>query len=134
MGLDEQAQVHQASESNARMKFGALSTPPPTPTSVVEIRGMIYQGNAITVARSNESGSEDIATLTFDHQGESVNTLSSAVIAELSEAVKAIQAESGLKGLVLASGKEAFIVGADITEFQAMFGKGAEFLESMLRQ
>ena len=95
---------------------------------------MIYQGNAITVARSNESGSEDIATLTFDHQGESVNTLSSAVIAELSDAVKAIQAETGLKGLVLASGKEAFIVGADITEFQAMFGKGAEFLESMLRQ
>ncbi|WP_416137475.1 fatty acid oxidation complex subunit alpha FadB [Halomonas sp. HK25] len=91
---------------------------------------MIYQGNAITVAR----GGNDIATLTFDLQGESVNKLSSAVIAELDEAVKAIQGESGLKGLMLTSAKEAFIVGADITEFQAMFGKGAEFLESMLHR
>ncbi|MBE0488026.1 MAG: fatty acid oxidation complex subunit alpha FadB [Halomonas sp.] len=91
---------------------------------------MIYQGNAITVAR----GDDDLATLTFDLQGESVNKLSSAVIRELDEAVKAIQAESDLKGLVLASAKEAFIVGADITEFQGMFGKGAEFLESMLHR
>lgn len=89
---------------------------------------MIYQGNAITVAR----GDDDLATLTFDLQGESVNKLSSAVITELDEAVKAIQAQSGLKGLMLTSAKEAFIVGADITEFQAMFGKGGEFLESML--
>ena len=91
---------------------------------------MIYQGNAITVAR----GGDDLATLTFDLQGESVNKLSSAVITELDEAVKAIQGESGLKGLMLTSAKEAFIVGADITEFQAMFGKGGEFLESMLHQ
>lgn len=91
---------------------------------------MIYQGNAIMVTR----GDGDIATLTFDLQGESVNKLSSAVIAELEEAVKAIQAESGLAGLVLASAKEAFIVGADITEFQTMFGKGGEFLESMLHR
>lgn len=91
---------------------------------------MIYQGNAITVQR----GDGDIATLTFDLQGESVNKLSSAVIAELEEAVKAIQAESGLAGLMLTSAKEAFIVGADITEFQGMFGKGGEFLESMLHR
>ncbi len=91
---------------------------------------MIYQGNAITVARSGDN----IATLTFDLKDESVNKLSSAVIAELEEAVKAIQAESGLGGLLLASAKEAFIVGADITEFQAMFGKGGDFLESMLHR
>lgn len=89
---------------------------------------MIYQGNAITVQR----GDGDIATLTFDLQDESVNKLSSAVVTELEEAIKALQAESGLKGLVLASAKEAFIVGADITEFQGMFGKGGDFLESML--
>ncbi len=91
---------------------------------------MIYQGNAITVAR----GDDDVATLTFDLQGESVNKLSSAVISELDEAVMAIQADKGLKGLMLNSAKEAFIVGADITEFQSMFGKGAEYLESMLHR
>ncbi|MDR5899754.1 fatty acid oxidation complex subunit alpha FadB [Halomonas vilamensis] len=89
---------------------------------------MIYQGNAITVARSDDH----IATLTFDLKDESVNKLSSAVVSELGEAVNALQAESGLKGLILASAKEAFIVGADITEFQGMFGKGGDFLSDML--
>ncbi|WP_163560151.1 fatty acid oxidation complex subunit alpha FadB [Halomonas sp. NO4] len=91
---------------------------------------MIYQGNAITVTRSGD----DIAALTFDLQGESVNKLSSAVVGELDEAVKAIQAESGLQGLVIGSAKEAFIVGADITEFQGMFGKGNDFLIEMLER
>ncbi len=93
---------------------------------------MIYQGNAITVARGIQNGGDDVAMLTFDLKGESINKLSSAVVAELDEAVQAIRAESGLKGLVIGSAKESFIVGADITEFQGMFGKGAEFLESML--
>ncbi|MFQ3788461.1 fatty acid oxidation complex subunit alpha FadB [Halomonas sp. A29] len=93
---------------------------------------MIYQGNAITVARGTKNGGDDVAMLTFDLQGESINKLSSAVVAELDEAVQAIRAESGLKGLVIGSAKDAFIVGADITEFQTMFGKGSEFLESML--
>jgi 3-hydroxyacyl-CoA dehydrogenase/enoyl-CoA hydratase/3-hydroxybutyryl-CoA epimerase/enoyl-CoA isomerase len=88
---------------------------------------MIYQGNAITVAR----GDGDIATLTFDAQGESVNTLSSKTVAELGEAVAALQAESGLQGLILASGKEAFIVGADITEFHGLFDKGEDYLVEM---
>ncbi|WP_373183215.1 fatty acid oxidation complex subunit alpha FadB [Halomonas campaniensis] len=90
---------------------------------------MIYQGNAITVTRG-----DDIATLTFDLKDESVNKLSSAVVAELDDAVKAIRAESGLKGLMLTSAKEAFIVGADITEFQGMFGKGSDFLVEMLER
>ena len=57
---------------------------------------MIYKGNAISVARSDDN----IATLTFDLQGESVNKLSSAVIKELGEAVKALNAEHGLNGLI----------------------------------
>ena len=61
---------------------------------------MIYQGNAITVERRDTLGGNDIAMLTFDLKDESVNKLSSAVMAELGNAVKAIQAESGLKGLM----------------------------------
>ncbi|GAB2784960.1 fatty acid oxidation complex subunit alpha FadB [Halomonas shantousis] len=88
---------------------------------------MIYQGNAISVAKNGD----DIATLTFDLQGESVNKMSSAVIAELEEAVKAVRAESGLKGLLITSGKDVFIVGADITEFHAMFAKDEASLVEM---
>ena len=88
---------------------------------------MIYQGNAITVARSGD----DIATLTFDLKEESINKLSSAVVTELEEAVKALQAEGGLAGLVIGSAKDVFIVGADITEFHGIFGKGQEYLVEM---
>ncbi|MDN3520209.1 fatty acid oxidation complex subunit alpha FadB [Halomonas ramblicola] len=91
---------------------------------------MIYQGNAITVGR----GEGDIATLTFDLQDESVNKLSSAVVAELGEALEAVRAETGLKGLVLASAKEAFIVGADITEFHGLFERGGDEIKAMLER
>lgn len=92
---------------------------------------MIYQGNAITVTRRDTPSGNDIAMLTFDLKGESVNKLSSAVVTELGEAVKAIQAENSLKGLLIASGKEVFIVGADITEFHTLFDKGEEYLVEM---
>ncbi|MGS2743963.1 fatty acid oxidation complex subunit alpha FadB [Halomonas sp. LS-001] len=88
---------------------------------------MIYQGNAISVVRSDE----DIATLTFDLQGESVNKLSGAVIKELGEAVQTLSAEQGLNGLIIASAKDAFIVGADITEFHQFFDKGEDYLVEM---
>ncbi|RDB44052.1 fatty acid oxidation complex subunit alpha FadB [Halomonas sp. DQ26W] len=92
---------------------------------------MIYQGNAITVARGTKTGGDDIAMLTFDLKDESINKLSSAVVAELDDAVKAIQGESGLKGLVIGSAKDVFIVGADITEFHGLFDKGEEYLVEM---
>ncbi|APE29954.1 multifunctional fatty acid oxidation complex subunit alpha [Halomonas aestuarii] len=95
---------------------------------------MIYQGNAITVARGLEGGGDDIAILTIDLKDESVNTLSSAVVEELGQAVEAIRSERGLKGLVIGSAKEAFIVGADITEFHGMFERGGEALQGMLER
>ncbi|TLF48685.1 fatty acid oxidation complex subunit alpha FadB [Halomonas urmiana] len=95
---------------------------------------MIYQGNAITVARGPEGGGDDIARLTLDLKDESINKLSSAVIEELGHAVEAIRAEQGLTGLVIGSAKEVFIVGADITEFHAMFEQGEASLATMLER
>ncbi|QEM81062.1 fatty acid oxidation complex subunit alpha FadB [Halomonas binhaiensis] len=89
---------------------------------------MIYQGNAITVAR----GGDDIATLNFDLKDESVNKLSSSVVTELEQALQALRSESGIKGLMLASAKDAFIVGADITEFHAMFEQDESEIQTML--
>nr|WP_298415831.1 fatty acid oxidation complex subunit alpha FadB [uncultured Halomonas sp.] len=88
---------------------------------------MIYQGNALSVANNGDG----IAILTLDLQGESINKLSSAVIRELQDAVKNIQSEKGLRGLMIKSAKDAFIVGADITEFHGMFAKDEEFLFNM---
>jgi len=54
--------------------------------------------------------------LTFDKQGESANTFSRDVLEELSEALDAIAAMNP-KGLVIRSGKDNFIAGADVNEF-----------------
>ena len=78
---------------------------------------MIYQGKALS-ASFLEDG---IAELCFDLQGDSVNKFNRITLEELGEATKALAAESGLKGVVVTSGKAVFIVGADITEFTELF-------------
>jgi len=78
---------------------------------------MIYEGKAITV-----KGLEDgIVELRFDLQGDSVNKFNSATLSELQAAVEAIQNNSDVKGVIVTSGKDVFIVGADITEFVNSF-------------
>src|SRR5262245_26769731 len=78
---------------------------------------MIYQGKAITV-KALESG---IVELKFDLEGESVNKFNRLTLNELRQAVDAIKADSSVKGVVVTSGKDVFIVGADITEFVETF-------------
>ncbi|WP_323157790.1 fatty acid oxidation complex subunit alpha FadB [Pseudomonas fulva] len=74
---------------------------------------MIYEGKAITV-KALESG---IVELKFDLKGESVNKFNRLTLSELRQAVDAIQADASVKGVIVSSGKDVFIVGADITEF-----------------
>ncbi|MFW4840915.1 fatty acid oxidation complex subunit alpha FadB [Pseudomonas aeruginosa] len=74
---------------------------------------MIYQGKAITV-KPLEGG---IVELNFDLKGESVNKFNRLTLSELRAAVDAIKADASVKGVIVTSGKDVFIVGADITEF-----------------
>lgn len=85
---------------------------------------MIYSGKAFT-ATLLEQG---IVELKFDLQGESVNKFNHLALTELGEAVAAIAADSNVRGVMLTSGKEVFVVGADITEFTAMFALPEEQL------
>ncbi|PIE44333.1 MAG: fatty acid oxidation complex subunit alpha FadB [Gammaproteobacteria bacterium] len=78
---------------------------------------MIYEGKAITV-KEIEGG---IAQLNFDLVGESVNKFNRLTIEELRAATDALKTAKGLKGLVVTSTKDCFIVGADITEFTELF-------------
>lgn len=82
---------------------------------------MIYQGNGITVT-AREGG---LAELTFDLKDESVNKFNQATLAELKEATEALAA-SEVKGLLVSSAKDVFIVGADITEFLQWFEQTEE--------
>jgi 3-hydroxyacyl-CoA dehydrogenase/enoyl-CoA hydratase/3-hydroxybutyryl-CoA epimerase len=63
-----------------------------------------------------EKDAQELAWLTFDKQGESANTFSRDVIDELLAVLDEIAAAKP-RGLVLRSGKESFIAGADVNEF-----------------
>ena len=78
---------------------------------------MIFEGKAITVKMLQDN----IAELNFDLQGESVNKFNRSTLEELGAAAEALQGDSSVKGMIITSSKDSFIVGADITEFTDMF-------------
>jgi 3-hydroxyacyl-CoA dehydrogenase/enoyl-CoA hydratase/3-hydroxybutyryl-CoA epimerase/enoyl-CoA isomerase len=80
----------------------------------------MYQGQSIKVSL-HDGG---IAELCFDRQGDAINKFDAQTVRELKEAGEAIAKASGVKGLIVTSAKDVFIVGADITEF------GKNFLQS----
>ena len=63
-----------------------------------------------------EKDAEGLVWLTFDKQGESANTFSRQALEELGRALDEIVLEKP-KGLIIRSGKDSFIGGADIQEF-----------------
>ena len=83
---------------------------------------MIYQSDSLSVQRLDG----DIAELNFDLQGESVNKFDQQTVSDLTAALDALEAEAGIKGLLVTSTKPVFIVGADITEFTSLFGAGKD--------
>ena len=90
---------------------------------------MIYEGKAITVKEIEGS----IAQLNFDLDGESVNKFNRLTIEELRAATDKLKSAKGIKGLVVTSSKDCFIVGADITEFTELFaGPEEELIASNL--
>ncbi|KZZ61146.1 multifunctional fatty acid oxidation complex subunit alpha [Oleiphilus sp. HI0125] len=84
---------------------------------------MIYAGKAITV-KEIDGG---FAQLNFDLEGESVNKFNRLTIEELGAAAEALKG-ADVKGLVVTSTKDVFIVGADITEFTSLFAGPEEEL------
>ena len=63
-----------------------------------------------------EKDAQGLAWLTFDKQGESANTFSRDALEELSAALDEIAAAKP-RGLVIRSGKDSYIAGADINTF-----------------
>jgi 3-hydroxyacyl-CoA dehydrogenase/enoyl-CoA hydratase/3-hydroxybutyryl-CoA epimerase/enoyl-CoA isomerase len=78
---------------------------------------MNYQGTTLRVT-SLDSG---LLELCFDLQGESVNKFNQATLRELREVVEQMAQNPEIRGLLVTSAKDVFIVGADITEFLSSF-------------
>ncbi|WP_323814962.1 fatty acid oxidation complex subunit alpha FadB [Cellvibrio sp. NN19] len=83
---------------------------------------MMFQGKALTVSLQPDG----IAELTFDLQGESVNKFSLLVVSELQQVLDLLEKAKDVRGLLVKSAKDVFIVGADIMEFGAVFAEGPE--------
>jgi 3-hydroxyacyl-CoA dehydrogenase/enoyl-CoA hydratase/3-hydroxybutyryl-CoA epimerase/enoyl-CoA isomerase len=77
---------------------------------------MIYEGKSLTVNLLQDG----IAELVFDAQG-SVNKFDQQTVADLDAATQALVVHQDIKGVFVRSAKSTFIVGADITEFTALF-------------
>ncbi len=83
---------------------------------------MNYQGQSLQ-CEMLENG---IAEVSFDNKNGSVNTLDQATIDELDEVIQQLKDSANVKGVILTSTKSAFIVGADINEFLALFSSPRE--------
>jgi 3-hydroxyacyl-CoA dehydrogenase/enoyl-CoA hydratase/3-hydroxybutyryl-CoA epimerase/enoyl-CoA isomerase len=77
----------------------------------------MFQGQSVRVDLDRTG----IAELCFDRRDEAINKLDARTIAELKTATEAIRAATGVRGVLVTSAKEAFIVGADIFEFTSLF-------------
>ncbi len=82
---------------------------------------MIYEGKSLTVSVSDDG----FAELVFNAEG-SVNKFDRQTVQELDEAAAKMVSHGDIKGVLVRSGKPAFIVGADITEFTDLFSKSDE--------
>ncbi|WP_318512611.1 fatty acid oxidation complex subunit alpha FadB [Photobacterium leiognathi] len=79
---------------------------------------MIYQGETLSVSYLEDG----IAELSLNAQGP-VNKFNISTLESFNQALNALYQQPNLKGLIITSAKEAFIVGADITEFLGLFAK-----------
>ncbi|MEL7450585.1 MAG: fatty acid oxidation complex subunit alpha FadB [Pseudomonadota bacterium] len=82
----------------------------------------MYEGQSIRCAKL----AGDVAELCFDRQDAPINKFDRQTLTEMADAAKALAADGSIKGLIVTSAKDGFIVGADIHEFGAVFAQPEE--------
>ena len=73
-----------------------------------------------------DTDADGIVTLTWDMPGRSMNVLSEESISEYVAAAEKAIADPAVKGVVVTSGKPAFIAGADLSMLQKQTGDASE--------
>jgi 3-hydroxyacyl-CoA dehydrogenase/enoyl-CoA hydratase/3-hydroxybutyryl-CoA epimerase len=76
-----------------------------------------------------ESDADGIALVTWDMPGRSMNVITTEVMDELAQVIDKVAGDAAIKGCVIASGKDAFSGGADLTMLQglgALYGRLAK--------
>ena len=87
---------------------------------------MLFQGKSLQVDLRDGG----IVEVCFSAEGQSVNKFDVRTVEELGAATKVIRETGGIRGVLVTSAKEAFIVGADIFEFTTLFARPAAEIEA----
>ena len=90
----------------------------------------MFQGKSLRVSPLGEGG---FFELCFDRDGESINKFDNSTVDEVSQAIRYLKLQSNLRGVLVSSAKDVFIVGADITEFGAKFAQSANAIAADVR-
>lgn len=77
----------------------------------------MFQGESIEILPLQDG----LVELRFDRRGEAINKLDARTVEEFRQATQRIAASPEVRGVLVTSAKDVFIVGADITEFGATF-------------
>lgn len=86
-----------------------------------------------------QKDADNIVTLTIDMPGRSMNVLNDELTEPFGRAIAAIEADQGIRGVIITSGKKEFLAGADIdklyriTEPQQAFDMAQQF-KALLRR
>jgi 3-hydroxyacyl-CoA dehydrogenase / enoyl-CoA hydratase / 3-hydroxybutyryl-CoA epimerase / enoyl-CoA isomerase len=89
---------------------------------------MLFEGQTIKI----EIQDGGIAELRFERSAEAVNKLDALTFAELRRGLDAIKAAPAIKGVLITSAKDSFIVGADIFEFTRLFSQPEKDIEAFV--
>ncbi len=73
-----------------------------------------------------EKDADGIVTITWDMPGRTMNVLSQESMADFRTAIESITADETVTGVIITSGKPAFLAGADLGELGGSSGGGAE--------
>lgn len=89
---------------------------------------VMYSGNTLSLKKAEQ----DLVELSFNNCKGPVNKFDQETLDELSVALEKLSTVTEVRGLLLTSGKSSFVVGADISEFNAMFAMTEnQFVESV---
>lgn len=91
---------------------------------------MIYEGQSLQCQMLDNG----IAEVIFDNKNESVNKFDNATLREWNEIIELLNKQEGVRAAIATSPKSVFIVGADITEFLAMFAHPREQMIEWCKQ
>ena len=72
-----------------------------------------------------DKGADGIAVLTLDSVGQSMNVMTEDWTTELEAVIADVKADDAVTGLVITSGKKAFMAGADLKSFATALGTPA---------